>query len=191
MKKSKLRFIKKISDKILNFILFLYYKDYTVRMAKFGVNNTLSYGLKIDSPEYLYISNNNYISAMVWLSIAKIDKEPQLIIQNDVWIGPFTQINCIDEVKIGNNVMIAARCYIGDAEHSFSNISMSISQQKIVSKGPISIGDDSWIGIGSTILPNVKIGKHCVIGANSVVTKDIPDYSVAVGNPAKVIKTLQ
>lgn len=191
MKKSKLRFIKKISDKILNFLLFLYYKDYTVRMAKFGVNNTLSCGLKIDSPEYLYISNNNYIGSMVWFSIAKIDKEPQLIIQNNVWIGHFTQINCINKVTIGNNVMISARCYIGDTEHGFNNISIPISQQKIISKGPISIGDGSWIGIGSAILPNVKIGKNCVIGANSVVTKDIPDYSVAVGNPAKVIKTLQ
>ena len=58
---------------------------------------------------------------------------------------------------------------------------------KIHEKG-IEIGDDSWIGINSVIVGNVRIGKHCVIGANSVVNKNIPDYSIAVGSPAKVIK---
>lgn len=63
--------------------------------------------------------------------------------------------------------------------------------QGIVQKGQkVSIGDGSYIGINSVIVGNVKIGKHCVIGANSVVTKDVPDYCVAVGCPARVIKEL-
>lgn len=62
--------------------------------------------------------------------------------------------------------------------------------QGIVQKGQkVYIGDGSYIGINTVIVGNVKIGKHCVIGANSVVTHDIPDYSVATGCPAKVIKT--
>lgn len=61
--------------------------------------------------------------------------------------------------------------------------------QGIVQKGQkVSIGDGSYIGINAVIVGNVKIGKHCVIGANSVVTKDVPDYCVAVGSPAKVVK---
>lgn len=60
-----------------------------------------------------------------------------------------------------------------------------------VSTSPITINDDVWIGANAVIAAGVTIGKHCVIGAGSVVTKDVPDYSVAVGNPAKVIKTLK
>lgn len=55
----------------------------------------------------------------------------------------------------------------------------------------MTIGDDSYIGINAVIVGNIKIGRHCVIGANSVVTKDVPDYCVAVGSPAKVIKRIQ
>ena len=55
---------------------------------------------------------------------------------------------------------------------------------------PVEIGDYAWIGAGATVLPGVCIGRHAIIGAASVVTKDVPDYAVAVGNPAKVIKML-
>lgn len=55
-------------------------------------------------------------------------------------------------------------------------------------KPTLSVGDDTWIGTNVVIAGNIHVGKHCVIGANSVVTKDIPDYSVAAGIPAKVIK---
>ena len=55
---------------------------------------------------------------------------------------------------------------------------------------PVEIGDHAWIGAGATVLPGVRVGRHAVVGAASVITKDVPDYAVAVGNPAKVIKML-
>ena len=66
----------------------------------------------------------------------------------------------------------------------------SYIHRKLLSKGPIYIGENSWIGENACIMPNVSIGKGCIIGANSVVTHNIPDYSVAVGCPAKVVKTI-
>jgi len=71
--------------------------------------------------------------------------------------------------------------------HEYKDITIPIKEQPIINAGKVIIGEHSWIGENVCII-GAKIGKHCVIGANSVVTKDIPDYSVAVGVPAKVIK---
>ena len=79
--------------------------------------------------------------------------------------------------------------YITDCDHEYRNVDIPIIDQGIVQKGQkASIGDGSYVGINAVIVGNVKIGKHCVIEANSVVTKDVPDYCVAVGSPAKIIK---
>ena len=82
--------------------------------------------------------------------------------------------------------------YITDCDHEYRNIKIPVIDQGIVQRGQkVSIGEGSYIGINTVIVGNVKIGKHCVIGANSVVTKDVPDYCVAVGSPARVIKTIE
>lgn len=81
--------------------------------------------------------------------------------------------------------------YITDCDHEYRNIDIPVIDQEIVQKDQkVSIGGGSYVGINAVIVGNVKIGEHCVIGANSVVTHDIPDYSVAVGCPAKVIKKI-
>lgn len=78
-----------------------------------------------------------------------------------------------------------------DCDHEYRNLEIPVIDQGIVQRGQmVYIGDGSYIGINAVIVGNVKIGKHCVIGANSVVTKDVPDYCVAVGSPAKVIKDM-
>lgn len=81
--------------------------------------------------------------------------------------------------------------YITDCDHEYRNIDVPAIDQGVAQKGQkVSIGEGSYIGINVVIVGNVKIGKHCVIGANSVVTKDVPDYCVAVGSPARVIKKM-
>lgn len=106
-------------------------------------------------------------------------------IGNDTLIG----IGCviIGPVTIGNNVMLAQNIVISGLNHGYKNIALSPSLQPVECK-TILIGDDVWVGANSVITAGVHIGKHCVIGAGSVVTKDIPDYSVAVGNPATIIR---
>lgn len=90
-------------------------------------------------------------------------------------------------ISIGDDVWTGHHIYITDQNHGYENVSMPISKQ-IQPEREVSIGDGSWLGHGTVVLPGARIGKHCVIGANSVVTGEIPDYSVAVGNPARVIK---
>lgn len=109
---------------------------------------------------------------------------------DNIRIAHHFQISCANRVEIKSNVNIGPFVFITDHNHKFENPNIPIKDQGIYMMENTSaiIGEDTWIGTKVTIVGNVHIGKHCVIGANSVVTKDIPDYSIAVGSPAKVVK---
>lgn len=111
-----------------------------------------------------------------------------------VEIGDWASIhpNCfifayLAPVKIGSGVMIAPRCSLFSYNHGLGANEL-IRKQAFVTKGPILIGDEAWIGVGSIVLSGVSIGKGAVIGAGSVVMNDIPDNAIAAGNPARVLK---
>ena len=102
-------------------------------------------------------------------------------------IGHFNHIKCSEKITIGKNVLTADKVYISDNSHEYHNVYMPIRLQKIVQLKNVVIGDGAWIGENVCII-GASVGKGSVIGANSVVTKSIPDYSIAVGTPAEIIK---
>lgn len=102
-------------------------------------------------------------------------------------IGVNAQIS--SEVTIGNDVMMGPYCLIYTSNHCADRTDIPMWKQGFTKVKPVVIGDDVWIGARVTILPGVHIGKGSVIGAGSVVTKDVPEYSVVGGNPAKVLKS--
>jgi acetyltransferase-like isoleucine patch superfamily enzyme len=163
-----------------------------------GVEISFGRGVRIEHPECVRIGNGVRIGDYCWISIVVENREvgqpavklaPELTIEDGAYIGRFATLACIDRVRIGRDVMISDRAFIGDAFHGFSRTDLPIRDQYMTTRGPVEIGDGSWLGIGVSVLSNVKIGRHCVIGAGSVVTKDIPDYSIAAGVPARVMKT--
>ncbi len=93
----------------------------------------------------------------------------------------------IGPVKIGNNVIIAQNVVMSGLNHIYTNIDKPISLQPVTTAS-IVVEDDCWIGANAVLTAGVTIGKHSVVAGGSVVTKDIPPYSVAVGNPARVVK---
>ena len=111
----------------------------------------------------------------------------------DVIIGDNTRIGLhntiIGPVTIGSHVNLAQGITVTALNHNFSQSDKRIDEQG-VSTNQVVIGDDVWIGANATILPGVTIGSHCVVAAGAVVTKDIPDRSVAAGVPAKIIKRI-
>lgn len=109
-----------------------------------------------------------------------------VIIGNKTRIGLSNTI--IGPVTIGNNVNIAQHVVISGLNHGYEDIHMPPREQKC-SVSKIEIEDDCWIGANVVITSGVKIGKHCVIAAGSIVTKDVPSYSIIAGNPAKIIKS--
>ena len=109
----------------------------------------------------------------------------------DVIIGKETRIGMgnviIGPVTIGNSVIFAQNIVMSGLNHSYEDVTLSIDKQKVTT-APIIVEDECWIGANAVITAGITIGKHSVVAAGAVVTKDIPPYSVAVGNPARVIK---
>jgi len=109
----------------------------------------------------------------------------------DIIVGDRSRVGIantiIGPVSIGNNVNIAQNVIISGLNHNYQDISRQIDQQGVTTS-PVSIGNDVWIGANSVILPGVTIGQHSIIGAESAVINSVTDYSVAVGNPARIIR---
>ena len=91
-------------------------------------------------------------------------------------------------ITIGNNVMMGPNCTIYTQNHAFGDLSIPMNRQGFSEEKPVFIEDDVWIGGHCIILPGVKIGQGVIIGAGSVVTRDVPSYAVVGGNPANIIK---
>lgn len=145
--------------------------------------------LKIYYPENITVGENVRIGYKSWLAadVKEKNKKCNLIFGDGCLVGNFNHIYATRKIEFGKNVLTADRVYISDNLHRYDDVNIPIMQQGIKQLKNVFIGEGSWIGENVCII-GANIGKNCVIGANSVVTKDIPDFSVAVGSPARVIK---
>jgi acetyltransferase-like isoleucine patch superfamily enzyme len=100
------------------------------------------------------------------------------------------QVAAVDLVEIGDHCMFANGCFVTDGNHRFDDFEKPITWQGFSTKGPTRVGDNVWCGANVVVTSGVTIGERCVIGANSVVTTDIPAFSIAAGAPARVLKQI-
>jgi acetyltransferase-like isoleucine patch superfamily enzyme len=113
-----------------------------------------------------------------------------------IWIGSGTFLNIgvmlasLELVEIGDHCMFANGCFVTDSSHRYDDPSRPVPWQGFTTKGPTRIGDNVWCGANVVVTSGVTIGERCVIGANSVVTADIPAFSVAAGAPARVLREI-
>lgn len=156
---------------------------------KIGTKSILLSPLKIQCGKNISIQDHVSIGYKTWLAANPLTGETTctLEIGDGCYIGNFNHIYATKSIIIESNVLTADKVYISDNLHDYRNPYLPIIKQPIVQINSVVIGSGSWIGENACII-GAKIGKNCVIGANSVVTKNIPDYCVAVGAPAKIIK---
>lgn len=169
-------------------------------IGSIGSKSIISYPCKLWGGGYsqITIGDNTIIQAHCilgcWTKYAGDVFSPSIQIGDNCNIGEHTHISATNKITIGNGLLTGRYVFIGDNSHGgFSKEEAEIPpiNRKLVTKGEIVIGDNVWIGDKATILSGVKIGKGAIIGANAVVTKDVPPYTVVGGNPARIIKQLK
>lgn len=165
-------------------------------------------GIALRHPRHITIGHRVAIDDYTMLDASGAGKEG-MIIENDVIIsrncvvqgktgpvviGKKTDIGCnaiissVVGIFIGRSVLIAGNCYIGGGRYVADRLDLPMMEQGLYSKGPVVIGDDVWLGAGAVVLDGVRIGKGCIVGAGAVVTKDMPNYAIATGVPARVVR---
>lgn len=102
-------------------------------------------------------------------------------------IGGQCTITSTGGIELGTNVLLAGQCYLGGGRYHTEQLDVPMMDQGMYSRGPVVIGDDVWIGAGATILDGVRVGRGAIVGAGAVVTKDVPEYAIVTGVPAKVV----
>ena len=154
-------------------------------------------------PQYITIGDGTYFGDWIYLTAWDSYKcivngkettqklNPSLVIGKNCSFGAFNHITCTNKVTIGDNCLTGKWITITDNSHGmtdYDSLHLPPILRPIHSKGHVTIGNNVWIGDKATILPGVTIGDGAVIAANAVVTKDVPEYCVVAGNPAKLIK---
>ncbi len=180
------RFFLNISKLINKFSSFLW----SFSFLKLGPKSTLCYPFSAVNAKNISVGRNTYIRSRAWFVVQPDDKmsnEEILSIGSNTYIGRNAHIVAVKSVQIADDVLFADNVFVTDSYHGFEQADIPIKNQKVKFKSEVFIGEQSWVGENVCVIAS-KIGKHCIVGANSVVTSDIPDYSIAVGSPARVIK---
>ena len=167
----------------------IFYLSCSHKFKKYGRNIRLSPPLKIEGAMDISIEDNVIIGDQVWLEANNLTNSEycELSIGTGCILGNYNHIYATKSIIFEEFVLTADKVYISDNIHDYTDINTPILNQGIIQKSTVVIGRGSWVGENVCII-GAKIGKNCVIGSNSVVTKDIPDFCVAAGNPARVIK---
>lgn len=177
-----------------NFFIFLrrlrFFVYMRFRIGNIGSRTFINSPFRLDIHKNLEIGKSTFIQSGLWIYCENSrDNIATITIGSRCVLGYRNHITAAGSVSIGDDVLTANNVFISDNDHSYSDPDIPIIQQPIRHKKNVSIGSGSWIGENVCIV-GASIGRNCVIGANSVVTRDVPDFSVVAGNPAKVIKTI-
>ena len=165
------------------------------RFGAFGEGSIICFPVtSLMNERFIEIGENTMIGPHVALSAGMAPgqeclSQPVVRIGDRCLIGRGSGIVGHFSIDIGDDVWTGHHVYITDQNHGYDNVDIPISQQSMPEK-PVRIGSGSWLGHGTVVLPGADIGEHVVIGANSVVTGNIPSFSVAVGAPARVVKSM-
>jgi acetyltransferase-like isoleucine patch superfamily enzyme len=165
------------------------------RFGRFGEGSVICFPPNtIFNERYIGIGAGTMLGPHITLSAGMVPgqemvSDPVVSIGDRCLIGKGSGIVGHLRISIGDDVWTGHHVYITDQNHGYTDRALPISMQ-VMPERPVSIGDGSWLGHGTVVLPGATIGRHVVVGANSVVTGDLPDFSVAAGVPARVIKSI-
>jgi acetyltransferase-like isoleucine patch superfamily enzyme len=157
--------------------------------ASFGRHTVLEPPVRLKGERRISLGSGVFIGRGSWLQVDDPDGDGVAIeIGDGTSIVGGCVISAVASVRLGNEVLLAKDVYVSDHMHAFEDPTRAVLAQGVNRVAPVEIGDGSWLGENVVVGPGVRIGRGAVIGANSVVLEDVPDYSVAVGAPARVVR---
>lgn len=175
----------------------IYSEKIRLQLGTIGKNPTILRKIKIEGGQNIYIGDNFYcywgVRMETYSEHNGVKFRPRICIADNVSMNPDCHLAAIDRIELHDGVMLASRVFITDHYHgeiSLETIKQPPAHRILYSKGKVIIKKNAWLGEGVCVMPGVTIGENVIVGANSVVTHDIPDNSVAAGVPAKIIKQL-
>lgn len=182
--------------KLFYFLGELYTKLLKGKFYHFGFGSIIKPFLNSANERYISIGNNVNIGSFCRITVStefggykvKSDNKIRIKIGNNVDIGNNSFISANNSIEIGNHVIMSSYVFITDHDHGFQDFNKNLHEQPLSEGGYVKIGDNVFLGVKSSIMKNVTIGERSIVAANSVVTKDVPPYSIVAGNPAKIIK---
>lgn len=164
------------------------YPLYKLQLGSMGARSRLL-STRLEGARNIHLGRKVYINTSGWLACLPLTgtENCRLEIGDGTYIGRFCHIYATASVRIGRKVLIADKVYLSDNMHGYDNPALPVIDQPVVQLKPVIIQDGAWLGENVCVV-GASIGKNSVVGANSVVTRDIPDYCVAAGAPAIIIK---
>jgi acetyltransferase-like isoleucine patch superfamily enzyme len=169
-------------------------EELTRRFATFGKGSRIGLPAFVGHPEHISIGRwvsirpHVRLEAVTDWAFSEQRFEPRLEIDDGVMIEHFAHIGCNRSVRIGKYVGIGSRAYVTDHVHRYDDPDVAPARQPVSEGEPVVLEEGVFIGEGVVVLPGVTIGRHTVVGANAVVTKSLPEFSVAAGAPARVVR---
>jgi len=136
----------------------------------------------------LQIGDATLLEPGCWLTLGP---EARIRVGEGCFLNRNVMLAAIELIEIGDHVMFANNCFVGDADHRYDDPTKPITWQGFEPRGPVRIGSNCWFGVGAVVTGGVEIGERTVVGANSVVTRDLPAGVIAAGAPAKVIREIE
>ncbi len=156
------------------------------RLGACGRGFRIGFPATIKNPGSISVGDMVVIREHAWLN-CEVGDATTLSIGNQSYLGRFSHINALQSVVIEDEVMVSDRVHIADYQHAFHDLSRSIISQGLTDPKPVLIRSGSWLGVGSVIMPGVTVGRGAIVGANAVVTRDVPDFAIVGGVPASLI----
>jgi lipopolysaccharide O-acetyltransferase len=160
--------------------------------ASFGRRSVLELPVRLQGERRIAIGDGVFIGAGSWLQVLEPAGEGVALELGDgTSVAGGCVLSAAASIRVGRKVLLARNVYVADHSHAYGDTELAVLDQGVDRIGPVEIGDGAWLGQNVVVGPGVRIGRGAVVGANAVVLEDVPDFTVAVGAPARVVRTLR